>query len=68
MKLKFSCQVSKIQKIPNFMEICPVGTDLLSGERRTDMTEVTVFFAIFRTPLTIPTTLQLFIFCVAAIR
>jgi len=38
--------VKNIQ-IPNFMKIPPVGTDLLSGKRGTDMTKLIVTFRNF---------------------
>ena len=52
------------------MKLRPPVAQLLHGDGQTDRHDEanSGFFPIFRTPLTIPTTLQLFTICVAAIR
>ena len=58
----------KNNQTPNFVKIRPVGTDLLSGKRGSDMMKLIVAFRKFPKDPSIPTILQLFTFCVAAIR
>ena len=50
----------KNNQTPNFVKIRPVGTDLLSGERGTDMTKLIVVFRRFLNDPSITTILQLF--------
>jgi hypothetical protein len=44
MKLEFSRQILENTKIPNFMKIRPVGSELFDADGRTDITKLVVAF------------------------
>ena len=47
MKLEFSRQIFKKDKIQNFLKIRPVGAGLFHADGQADMTELIVFFRNF---------------------
>jgi hypothetical protein len=44
-KLEFSRQIFLKTHIPNFMKICPVGTELFYADGHADMTKQTVYLS-----------------------